>query len=134
MRLSWGQGAVVALVAIVAAGMLELPSRVLGPARALQAPINLPQSQSPAVVLASPPVRHSVVVRHKAAPPSAPAAQPIVARIPAPAAVLTPAPPRAHPAPASPAVAHPSLPGRDTQLGRERHLAPRDDARRPAPA
>jgi hypothetical protein len=129
MRLSWGQGAIAALVLAVAAVMVELPSRVLAPVRELRAPINLPQSRSPEVVLATPLVRATPVPHHSA--PSAaprPVAQLAAPQLPAVDVASRPTPRSSRPTPAAPA------PPLDATLGRARHLPlPTDEARPPPP-
>src|SRR6476646_6114966 len=120
MRLSWGQGAITAITLVVAVGMLQLPSRVLGPAGALQAPINLPQSLSPSVVLAAPAPR-VIKIRLRPAPRPPAAAHPHVVKAP----VVHPAPPRPQPVAhvASPA----PVPPLTIALGEARHLPPPPD-------
>jgi hypothetical protein len=127
MRLSWAQSAVGALVLVVAAGMLELPSRVLGPARAVQAPLDLPRIVTPAVVLANPPAARAPVVVHVSAPPAKRARKPVVTKIPAEQVAPRTPPRRARP---SPGISAPPL---VVTLGRARHLPlPADPARPPA--
>jgi hypothetical protein len=129
MRLSWAQGAVAALVVVVAAGMLEVPSRILGPARAVQAPLALPRTVTPAVVLANPPAARPPAIVRVSAPRAKPkpARTPAVTKIPAePVAPRTP-PRRARPSPGT------SAPPLVVTLGRARHLPlPPDPARPPA--
>jgi hypothetical protein len=137
MRFSLVQGTVGALTAVVAVGLLAVPSRVLGPDRAHLALPSLPapRTSTPAVVAVPPlsepsyrpvTVRHapvtqlaSVVVKtpvaHRAAPASHPAAKPTPppARIapslhlPLPADAPSPAPP-ATPPPAPAPVPEPT--------------------------
>lgn len=129
MRLSWGQGAITAITLVVAAGMLQLPSRILGPASALEAPINLPQSLTPSVVLANPAAPRVVTIRHRAAPPPPATVQPAPTRVPA----VHSAP---QPQPAAPAaVPQPQAPPLLIALGGARHLPlPLDEAAPRAPA
>src|SRR6185312_5432211 len=55
MRLSLAQGTVGVLTAVVAAGLLAMPSRVLGPDGRHLTPIALPRPGSSHVVVAAPP-------------------------------------------------------------------------------
>jgi hypothetical protein len=55
MRLSLAQGTVGVLTAVVAAGLLAMPSRVLGPDGRHLTPIALPQPGASPVVVAAPP-------------------------------------------------------------------------------
>lgn len=54
MRLSWAQTTAGALVLAVVMGLVLLPSRVLGPDRALRAPLAVPAVSGPESVLAAP--------------------------------------------------------------------------------
>ena len=56
MRLSWAHAAAGALTAVVAAGLLAMPSRLLGPDQAQLTPISLPRAASTTVVVAARPV------------------------------------------------------------------------------
>ena len=75
MRLSWAHAAAGALTAVVAAGLLAMPSRLLGPDQARLTPISLPRAASTTVVVAARPVvkPRAKVVRRAAQP--APTAQ-----------------------------------------------------------
>jgi hypothetical protein len=53
MRLSWAQGAVAALSLTVGIGLLDTPSRLLGPASIADSPLNLPRTSSPSIVIAA---------------------------------------------------------------------------------
>src|SRR2546426_654263 len=57
MRFTWGYGAVAALTLAVSVGLLDVPSRILGPTNSSPSPISLPQAvASPsAVVVTAPP-------------------------------------------------------------------------------
>ena len=44
MRFTWGYGAVAALTLAVSVGLLDVPSRVLGPTTGTPSPISLPQA------------------------------------------------------------------------------------------
>ena len=70
MRLSWAHAAAGALTAVVAAGLLAMPSRLLGPDQARLTPISLPRAASTTVVVAARPVvkPRAKVVRHAAQP------------------------------------------------------------------
>ena len=133
MRLSWAHAAAGALTAIVAAGLLAMPSRLLGPEQDRLTPINLPRVASPAIVVA---VRPAVVIP-AAKPvrrpvPSAPVAQ--LASVVVHATAPTQTAPAAHKANA----AHGMTAARVTVVNRvARHPLPTDEARaatRPTPA
>ena len=70
MRLSWAHAAAGALTAVVAAGLLAMPSRLLGPDQARLTPISLPRAASTTVVVAARPVvkPRAKVVRRAAQP------------------------------------------------------------------
>src|SRR5205823_1472576 len=100
MRLSWGRVAFAASGLVIAVTISALPSRVLAPAHDLQAPISLPQSLSPAVVLASPVVGPKAARRHKPPTPTPPPTiRPVAAPIPAVPVASRPEPRRSRPSP-----------------------------------
>lgn len=133
MRLSWAHAAAGALTAIVAAGLLAMPSRLLGPEQDRLTPINLPRVASPAIVVA---VRPAVVI---------PAAKPVRRPVPsAPVAQLASvvvhatAPTQPAPAAHKASAAHGMTAARVTVVNRvARHPLPTDEARaatHPTPA
>src|SRR5439155_26498358 len=77
MRFTWGYGAVAALTLTVSVGLLDVPSRVLGPTNSTPSPISLPQAvASPsAVVVAAPPALPRPRVHARRPRPTAGAAQ-----------------------------------------------------------
>ncbi len=58
MRLSWAQGAIVALSLTAAIGLLDTPARLLGPASVAEAPLSLPRASTPSIVIAALPTPH----------------------------------------------------------------------------
>src|SRR5712692_9421421 len=106
MRLSWAQGAVAALTLTAAVGLLDTPSRLLGPASVVESPLSLPQASSPSIVIAALPApivhssarhapsRHAALI---AAPPPSLAVGPVV-RLPVPVQPQAPQPKAAKPA------------------------------------
>jgi hypothetical protein len=115
MRLSWAQGAVAALSLTVGIGLLDTPSRLLGPASMADSPLNLPPTSSPSIVIAAlpseavpdrtPPKSQHPVVTIPA--PPAFAVQPVVVLRPSPrpqAVHTAPTPtPTSQPQPPAPA-------------------------------
>ena len=134
MRLSWAHAAAGALTAVVAAGLLAMPSRLLGPDQARLTPISLPRAASTTVVVAARPVvkPHAKVVRRAAQP--APTAQ--LASVIVHPTVPTRTAPVAHKAVRH--SAHRVAAARVTILNRvRRHPLPVDEPRvvaKPAPA
>jgi hypothetical protein len=99
MRFSWAHGAVAALTLTAAVGLLDTPSRLLGPASVAGNPLSLPRTSSPSIVIAAMPApivhaplplapRKPLVLLHRAPPLSPP---PPDTRVPAP---VRPQPPR----------------------------------------
>jgi hypothetical protein len=116
MRLSWAQGAVAALSLTVGIGLLDTPSRLLGPATTADSPLNLPPTSSPSIVIAAVPSqavprRTPPKSRHDAVTIPAPPAsvvQPVVVVRPSPRPqTVQPAPtlttPTSQPQPPAPA-------------------------------
>ena len=65
MRLSWAQGAVVALSFTAAIGLLDTPARLLGPASVAGTRSSLPRASTPSIVIAALPTPHPPAsVRH----------------------------------------------------------------------
>ena len=129
MRLSSAHAAAAALTAVVAAGLLAMPSRLLGPDQARLTPISLPRPASATIVVAAPPV---VERPRKPAPPPAPVAQ--LASVVVHRSTPTPKLPVTH----KRVVVRPAPTAGVTVLNRvRRHPLPADEARAttaPAPA
>ncbi len=83
MRLSWAQGAIVALSLTAAIGLLDTPARLLGPASVAETPLSLPRASTPSIVIAALPTpRLPAQIRHARPRLRPPSAAPVLPPVP----------------------------------------------------